>query len=278
MTPAARHSPARPLPAVTKAPRLCRPGGTSLLPGDEVPLYQAMPLQCQIPVTSARASWLCRARGDALPALRGWVPTAQLVLTGASAEMLILYQGGWGGQWSLQGRAKGCQSKTAGEGERWPGSGWDNQGLRGLRDAHQDSAKNCLCGPSAQAGAPTQGRILVEESPKWGQAFCSSLLLVSISHPALAGGRLGAVWAGGSLPTAPPRQLLLAAEGLRCPAWLWGFPCQGGFSGLGREMALSRCKCDDSRASAGPGAVGFPAESRTHLSAWLSPIPSTFNF
>ena len=76
LTPAARHSPARPLPAVTKAPRLCRPGGTSLLPGDEVPLYQAMPLQCQIPVTSARASWLCRARGDALPALRGWVPTA----------------------------------------------------------------------------------------------------------------------------------------------------------------------------------------------------------
>lgn len=55
--------------------------------------------------------------GDGLPALRGWVFAAQLVLTEASAEMLVLYPGGWGGQWSLQGRAKGCQNENAGTGE-----------------------------------------------------------------------------------------------------------------------------------------------------------------
>lgn len=126
------------------------------------------------------------------------------------AEMLVLYQGP-GGWWSLQGRAKGCQSETASKGDRWPGGSWENQGLKRLRDAHQDSADNQFCGPTAQTGTPIQGQILVEGSSKHGQAFRSSILLVSIGHPALAGGCLEAVWAGGSLPTTPP--------GNSC--WLW---------------------------------------------------------
>lgn len=83
-----------------------------------------------------------------------------------------------------------------------------------LRYAHQDSAKNHLCGPSARAGAPTEGWILVEESPKRGQAFCSLLLQVTTSHPSLAGGCLGGAWAGSPCLQPPPRQLLLAVEGL----------------------------------------------------------------
>lgn len=146
------------------------------------------------------------------------------------AEMLVLYQGP-GGWWSLQGRAKGCQSETASKGDRWPGGSWENQGLKRLRDAHQDSADNQFCGPTAQTGTPIQGQILVEGSSKHGQALRSSVLLVSIGHPALAGGCLEAVWAGGSLPTTPPRQLLLAVEGLQCPACLWGSPGKGETAG-----------------------------------------------
>lgn len=61
-----------------------------------------------------------------------WVGTRSPVsANGASAGMLTLYQGAWWGPWSPQGGAKGCQSKTTSEGERWPGSGWENRGLGG---------------------------------------------------------------------------------------------------------------------------------------------------
>lgn len=39
---------------------------------------------------------------------------------------------------------------------------------------------------------------------------------------------------GGFPAYSPPRQVLLAVEGLRCPAWLWGLPLPRGFLQAGQ--------------------------------------------
>lgn len=76
------------------------------------------------------------------------------------------------------------------KGDLWQRQWLGKQAWGRLRNVHQDSATNHLCGPLVWSGTHT--KILVEGRLKHGQAFCSLLLLLFISHPALPGRGLGA--------------------------------------------------------------------------------------
>ena len=158
-----------------------------------------MPLQCQTPVTSSRASWLCGAWGDVLLTLHGWVHPAQSCRCYLGPQRrcwCFAREAGRDGGFS-RARQRAAEARLQVKGNKWPSGGWENRGLGRLRDVHQDSAKNRLCCPLAWAGAPLPGWILVKGSPQPRRAFCSSCPPVFVSHPGLAGRCLGAVSQGG---------------------------------------------------------------------------------